>query len=224
MKITIDKRVFKDFHPQLRVGFIFVTDIKNTEHLQKAQDLLRETSLLAKLTHNKDSLQNHDLIAPWIVARQHFGKKSVHYHTSVERLVHTLQQGKSLVTRDTLTNLTRYIALKHLVPTGIDDFTKLDGDVTFSIANGTKSHVKKGNLFYHDGKQVLGVKLDHWKNPKTKLRKKSTEALLHIEALPPINSKQLTIILKEAKDLITMFCGGKSKVVILHKGKNSGKL
>lgn len=224
MKITIEKPVFTEFHPKLRVGFILAMNLNNTGHLQKAQNLLRETSLLTKLTHNKDSTRNHDLIAPWIVARQHFGKKAVHYQTSVEKLIKKLQKGSKITTSDTLTNIARYISLKYFVPVAVDDYDKLHGNITFSIANGTKSHVKKGNLFYHDNKEVLGAKLGHWKNPRTKLSKKSTAALLHIEIVPPISHKQLSDIIKEARDLITLFCGGTTKKLVLHATKSSGQI
>ncbi|HLD72253.1 MAG TPA: phenylalanine--tRNA ligase beta subunit-related protein [Candidatus Nanoarchaeia archaeon] len=233
MKISIEKEVFKKFHPQFQVAFILFKGIDNKTRLKESKELLKDVEKVVRLTFNKDSVKTHHLISPWNVAKQEFGKEAKHYHTSVELLLKSVLSKKKVAVNDVLTNLIRYLALKQIIPIGIDDPQKIEGEMVFSIAgtsgeeknkfNGIKN-LSKGELYYHDQKKVLGTKLDYWKNEKTKLTAKSTSALVHFEALPPFGSEQLIQLLKEAVDLIRSFCGGEVKVFVLNKNNLSTEL
>src|SRR3990167_8047340 len=178
MKITIKQEVFKKVHPKLRVAFIHATSIDNKSEAEKANHLLAEMQKVILLSFNKDTTKSHLLISPWNVAKQEFGKKAKHYHTSVELLLQKALRKQKLQTKDTITALLRYLALKHIVPFCVDDPAKLQGDI------GLK--VKKDDISYRDAKKILGKKLDYWKNAKTALKPGSTSALLHFEFLPPV--------------------------------------
>ncbi|MBU1621981.1 MAG: hypothetical protein KJ597_00235, partial [Nanoarchaeota archaeon] len=89
---------------------------------------------------------------------------------------------------------------------------------------GKLSRVKRGDLIYRDEKNILGTKLDFWKSKKTVLNNNSNSALIHIEALPPITNKELNELVKEVKDLISSFCGGKVKSFVLSERKNAIKV
>ncbi len=215
MKVTIKQEVFKKF-PQLRVGFVITEGIDNKSKIAKANHLLADMQKVVLLTFNKDTIKSHHLISPWDAARAEFGKKAKHYHTSVEVLLKKVLSKKNIKTKDTVTTLLHYLALKHIVPFGADDTAKLKGDITFEL--------KKGDLCYRDGKKVLGQKLDYWKNATTAVRPTSTSALLHFEFLPPFNPAKEREILTEAFELVAMFCGGKVKVEVLDKKRNSVEL
>lgn len=228
MKVSVNKPVFSA-NPKLKVAFIVAKDIDNGKRLEEAKHLLNETAEVISLTFNKDSVKSHHLIKPWDVAREEFGKSAKHYHTSVEKLLKTILSKKNVQRKDTVTNLLRSLALRHIIPFGADDPDKVQGNITFSIASGKErtkklKKLEKGEIYYKDSKEILGTKLDYWKNSKTSLTSKSTNALVHLEALPPITSKELREIAKEIARLIETFCGGKTKVVILSKRKNSVKL
>jgi len=120
----------------------------------------------------------------------------------------------------------RYLALKHIVPFGVDDYNKINGDVKFCLASGKEKArplrvLKKGALYYQDKGRVLGTKLDFWKNKSTELTKYSQSALVHFEILPPIDAKKLNILKKDASDLIKIFCDGKVRVEVLDRKKLS---
>ncbi len=87
--------------------------------------------------------------------------------------------------------------------------------------------VKPGSLIYtdlHRGNNLLGTKLDYWKSSRTKLLPSSKNALVHIECLPPITTKQFNLIVKEIAGLLKAFTGAKIKRLILDKNKNSGEI
>ncbi len=226
MKVSVNKEVFENFNPKFKVLLISVKNIDNQIKFKESLNLLDEISELIKLTFNKETIKNHNLISPWAVAQEEFGEKARHYHTSVERLIKEVISKKSIHGKDTLTNVLRYLSLKHIVPFGVDDYDKLTGDVNFSLASGREKAgplrmLKKGALYYQDKGRVLGTKLDFWKNKSTDLTKYSLNSLIHFEILPPVDAKKLNALKKDASDLIKIFCGGKAKVEVLDKKKSS---
>ena len=223
--VRIKKEVFNKFNPKLRIGLIKVNYCDNKSKLKQSQQLLKEVEQVTRMTFNKTKIKDYSLIAPWRVAQEEFGKKAQHYHTSVERLLKVVLKRKSVATKDVLTNLVRYLSLKYLVPFGLDDYSKISGDLTFSLATGREKvgmlrKVKKGVLYYKDNKIVLGTKLDYWKSKKTALSSDSKFALVHLEALPPVKVKELNRMVKEAKELISSFCQAEVKSAVLHQKKN----
>ncbi len=227
MKITVNKRVFNRF-PKFRVAFILVENIKGSKN-KEVDHLLQEIKKIVRLSFNKDTVKTHQLISPWTVAQQEFGKKARHYQTSAEKLIKRVLQNKSIVAKHSLVNILKYLSLKYIVPFGVDDLDKVQGNIKFSLAAGKEkikivSKVKKGDLVYADKKGLLGAKLDYWKSPRTKLGKKTERALVHIDALPPISNKQLKDYVEETKGLINSFYGAKTKAFILSKKKNEIKI
>ena len=216
MKITIKSEVFKKIHPKLKIVFIHAKGIDNQSKVQKANHLLAEIQKVTLLTFNKDTAKTHLLVAPWNVAKEEFGKKAKHYNTSVELLLQKALRKQKLNTKDTLTALLRYLALKHIIPLGIDDPAKIQGDITFEL--------QKEDLQYRDARRILGKKLDYWKNTTTALRPSSSSALIHLEFLPPVSPAKQKEILAEAIELVKAFCGGSVSAVVLDKKKNQATM
>ena len=224
MKITITKQVFQKF-PQLKIAIFSVSGISNTK-LKESTHLLHEVEEWVKLSFHQDNLKNYALLKPWTVAQQEYGEHAIHYKTSVERLLTLVLRHKKISSDSTITNFTHYLSLKHFIPAAADDLNKIKGDVTFAISQGRERvsllrKLKAGALFYHDDKGVLGTKLDFWKSSRTKVTAASPAVLFHMEALPPITPQKLKTIIKEAQGLIADFCGGRCKVVVLDKKRNS---
>ena len=225
MIVRIKKEVFNRFNSKLRIGLIKIDYSNDNSKLKQSVQLLKKVEQMRRMTFNKVSIKDHGLIAPWRVAQEEFGKRAKHYHTSVERLLKQVLKSKTITTKDVLTNLVRYLSLKHLVPFGIDDYNKINGDLTFALSTGKErvgrlKTIKKNALYYRDTKNILGTKLDYWKSKKNALDKNSKLALIHVEALPPVNSKELNQLLREAKELIGSFYGTEVKSVVLTKKKN----
>lgn len=234
MDISIKKEVFSKF-AELNIVFIAVRGMDNKSKLKESLHLLKEAEEFIQLTFNKETPENHYLIQPWTAAKLGFGKKAKHYHTSVERLIDEILDGRVVEAKDVLTNILRYIALKQIIPFGADDLKNVEAQITFEIAKGREGagsrrkaggpkKLAKGDLYYKDAKDILGTKLDYWKNPKTELAPETKNALIHFEALPPIDSRKIKEITDEAANLIVNFCGGKAKVILLNRKKTSAKI
>lgn len=226
MKITIAKEVFDKFNPHFEIAFVMAEELDNHSKLKESLHLLHDAEKLIQLTFNKDTVKSHLLVAPWAAAQFEFGDEARHYHTSVENLLHHVLMRKKINGPETLSNLLRYLSLKCIVPITADDFEKIEGNLTFNLALGKEKMgwfkvLQKKSLFYKDDKDVLGTHLDFWKNSKTILGKKTTSALIHIPILPPLNNQKRDALLQELRQLVKVFCGGKTKVVILSQKKNS---
>lgn len=226
MKITLNKEIFKSLNSQFRVAFILLENVDNQITNHEAQHLLKETIQYTKLTFHKDTYKNHNLILPWKIAQQEFGPKAIHYHTSLENLMQRIFHNKKIPQDNTITTLANYLSLKYLIPIGVDDISKIDKTITFKIASGKEkinflTSLKPGTLYYKDNTHILGTKLDFWKNNKTKPTKKTTSALIHIEALPPITNAKLKEIIEETNSLLKTFCHAKAKIIILDRRKNN---
>lgn len=225
MKIAIKPDVFKGFNKDLKLAFIFVTEMDNKTKVDESKHLLKEVENLERLTFHKENSEFHHMISPWKLAKLRFGSKAHHYSTSLEKLLQLVLKGRTVAKENVLTNILNYIALRYFVPYGLDDFQAIKEGLTFdTVSNGKKGvlrSLKKGDLYYYDLKGILGTKLDHWKNPRTKVGVKSGSALVHIEALPPVTKKRLQEIAKEAASIIESFCGAKTKILILDKANKA---
>ena len=229
MKLTIAPSVFTRFHPDFKVAFILVKNIDNKTKLKESQHLLQEAERLVHLTFNQETIANHYLLSAWAVSREEFRKQAQRCHTAVEKLLQQVLDKKKISSQDVVTNVVHFLALKFIAPISVDDPEKLKGTITFSLtAEKEKSPILKnlpaGTLYYKDAKQVLGTKMDYWKNPATMLTAQSKAALIHFEALPPLAKPQLAYLIQEAVALLKSFCGGDITVAILDKKKNSANI
>src|SRR3989338_1981155 len=228
MNIRIAKTVFRQEYIPLQIGFIVIRDMNNHKSTPESLHLLHEAEHLTQLTFNKDNVKSHALIAPWTVAQMEFGEKAQHYHTSVEQLLRKVIAKKKLASKDTLTNIVRYLSLRHIIPLGVDDLDKIKGNIVFDLAKRRQRvrlfrSLKPNELYYHDRKSILGTKLDYWKNSRTRVTPQSHSALLHCEALPPLTSAKLRSVLQESAQLIEQFTGARTKIFILSKRKPSAR-
>lgn len=233
-EISIGPKVFTRLHPKLEIIFLSVEQADNRSKAQESAHLLKEVEKAIRLIFHKESIKNQMLIAPWSVAQREFGTEAKHYQTSVEHLIKDVLQGKNLETQTTITNLVRYISLKYLIPLAVDDCAKIKGNMQFDVVSGRKKtgsfhgrnfqRMKKGDVYYHDDIQVLGAKLDFWKNSKTLPTPETSEALIHLELLPPITKDMQKEIVSELKSLVEDFCNAKVKVFVLNQKKRKIKI
>src|SRR3989344_5025805 len=164
MKISINTKVFETFNRNLKIAFILVRDLNNQTKVEEAKHLLQEVEKLVRLNFHKKQIKDNSFIEPWALAQLEFGGKAHHYHTSVERLLKVVLSGKTVAKSDALDNILHYIALKYVVPVSVDDFHKIEGDLTFDVVKsagkkGLLKSLKRGELYYHDAKGILGTQV-----------------------------------------------------------------
>lgn len=216
MKISIDKAVFAS-HDHFMVGCLSVSGVNISKASAEIPEMLRDIEEYVRLNFNEDAVQSHHLISAWKAAVAHYGEKFHHYQTNVEQLMKVVLTGGEIKSENKLVDLVHFFTLKFLVPMNVIDLKKVSGKLLFTLAEG-------GELVFKDDKHVLARKLNYELNSKVVVTDKTTDALVYIEALPPLNVQQLDNILQEAAGLVKAFCGGKVKRFILTKEKLSAEI
>jgi DNA/RNA-binding domain of Phe-tRNA-synthetase-like protein len=224
MRVRINKEVFREFHPRFMVGLVFARNISH-QHAKEARHLLNDVVRVIRLVHKKDKLKYHNFISPWDLLVEEKGKRARHYQTALEKLIRNVLNRRSIGARNVVTNLMRYISLKHTLPVSGDDVAKIKGDIVFAIATGRErlfiKKIKRGTLLYKDDQSIIGVKMDFRKTKRTEVTQKSTDVLIHIDALPPVTKKKLRAVVNEMAQLLVDFCGAETSVALLDREKRS---
>ena len=70
-----------------------------------------------------------------------------------------------------------------------------------------------------EGGIVLSKKLAYQKNSRYDTKTSTKNALVYLEALPPVTEERMEKILRELGDLIRASCGGKTKIYFLDSRK-----
>jgi len=238
MKFTTSDKIFEKF-PGLHVGVVVAKNIDNSGDDKKIFKLLEEVEELIKLDFVPEKsiaveliqkkLAKHKLISVWRAAYEDLGVKPEHYSTNVEAMMVDILQGKTIKKENKLVDCYNYLSLKHIIPLGADDLDKVKGDISLRFATGDENFIgeekpEKDEVIYADDEGALCRKWNWKECERTKITKETKNAVVYIDGLPPITKDKLEKILKEAKELIEMFCNGSVSYYFLSKFKNSVEL
>ncbi len=231
-KLAISKAVFDKF-PKLKIGIVIAENIDNTGSDAKIYHLLDEIGNLIKLDFTREDIAKHPLISPWRAAYSDFGAKPSSYHCSVESLMKNILKGKGAPKINKAVDISNYVSLKHLVPAGVNDLDKIEGNILLTIAKGTeifsplgsktKEKPDKGEVIYKDNKDVICRRWNWRDADKTKITESAKNVIYYIDALPPVNKTKLKEILADVLDLLGMFCQPEEKKIFI-LDKNSPEI
>jgi lysyl-tRNA synthetase class 2 len=156
-----------------------------------------------------------------------FGAKPKKYLSSVESLYRMVLKGVDLRHINTIVDVYNFISIKHMVPIGGDDISRVEGDITLRFANEgdmfrplnseETASTKEGEVIYADDVEVLCRRWNWRECDKTKMTEETAEAMLVVEGLPPVQREEVEKIVEELSHLLEKFCGGETHTEILHK-------
>jgi lysyl-tRNA synthetase class 2 len=231
MKLTISKRVLNKF-PKLKLGIVIAKGIDNKGSDIKIYNLLEEAGDLIKFDFTPANIAEHPLISPWRAAYSDFGSKPNKYHSSVEALMRNILKGRETAKINKAVDISNYLSLKYLVPMGVQDLDRIDGNISLTIAKGDegfktigsmeKERPDKGEVVYKDSKDVLCRRWNWRDADKAKVSERTRNVIYYIDALPPVTKKRLKEILRDIIDLLDMFCKPKEKNIYLLDASNPG--
>jgi DNA/RNA-binding domain of Phe-tRNA-synthetase-like protein len=78
-----------------------------------------------------------------------------------------------------------------------------------------------GEVIYKDEEGTLCRRWNWKEAERTKLTEQTTDAIIVMEGLPPIDKEKVQNAIEELVDLVQKYCGGESAVTILHKEATS---
>ncbi len=236
MIYSIDPALFKKYLGYVR-GVIIAKRIVNIESpidevarmLKSAQKIIRERTDLEHVAVQPN-------IAAWREAYRAFGAKPSEYPSSIEAMIKRVRRGDELPYINTLAALCNSASLRYLVPIGGHalDEVPIDGDLHLDFATGAEDftpfgttsieHPNAGEVIYSYGKTVLCRRWTWRQAEFTKLEGKTTYAAINVDGLPPVGRDDVTAIIQDLANLISIYCGASIEMKMLSEETPSIKV
>jgi DNA/RNA-binding domain of Phe-tRNA-synthetase-like protein len=233
MKILFNERVF-EIYSYFRAGVLIVKDTDNSKNSKDVQDMLRKVKEEKKNEIKKEEIPEIPSIAKWREIYKSFGANPPsEYRNSAEALLRRVFKSP-LPEINNLVDLYNYISLKYTLTVGGEDLDKVHGNIALDFAIGNEEFVaigsdenkppKEGEVVYKDDKGVI-CRCWNWREgDRTKLTKETKNAVLVIESNIKEDEEKLSIALKELKELVEKYCGGKTESYIIDKKNTEIKI
>jgi DNA/RNA-binding domain of Phe-tRNA-synthetase-like protein len=226
-RLIVSEKIFTTF-PDVLIGVISAREIDNSAESQEVMENLHREEMRVRERLANQQLSEHPQIAPWREAYRKFGAKPKEYQSSVENLIRRVIKGYSLPHINMLVDLYNTISLRYVVPAGGEDLDQIEGDIELTFAGDNEPPVKllgepearspkPGEVIYKDAISAICRRWNWKEADRTKLSGATRNAILVVEALPPIHRAQLNEILNELASLVRAFCNGNINPTILDK-------
>ena len=226
MKLSATPEFFALF-PDASMALVIMRGIDNTRRGDEAE-LLRaaQSSVAGRL--GGASLTEHPRIQCWRVAYRAFGAKPKDYPSSIENLLRRALKGEPLRSINPLVDLYNVVSLTHLLPAGGEDLDAIEGDILLTRASASEPEVKllgenearapkPGEVIYKDDIGAICRRWNWKEADRTKLTESTRNAVLVLEALPPLLVSELEAAARELERLVSERCGGEARVEILDR-------
>jgi DNA/RNA-binding domain of Phe-tRNA-synthetase-like protein len=127
-----------------------------------------------------------------------------------------------------LVDLYNVVSLTHLLPAGGEDLDAIEGDVVLTRASASEPPVKllgeneerapkPGEVIYKDDRSAICRRWNWKEAERTKLTERTRNAILVLEALPPISLEELETAARDLERLVLERCGGDARVELLER-------
>jgi DNA/RNA-binding domain of Phe-tRNA-synthetase-like protein len=210
----------------VRIGVVLARDIDNHGDHEEIAATLRaeEDRVTSELTGTSPA--DHPHIAPWREAYRAFGANPKKYPSSIENLVSRVLRGSPIRHINKLVDIYNTISLRYILPVGGEDLDKMQGDIILTIATETEAPVtllgedeprapQPGEVIYKDSIGAICRRWNWKEADRTKLTEQTTNVILVIEALHPVDTALLTQATNDLALMIQTWCGGQVSATIL---------
>lgn len=132
MEIRIDER-WKEWAPELQIGSLVADVVVGESHAELNGEL---DALIAEIegTLPVAKIAKEEAIAAMRKAYRTVGKDPTKYRVSSEALLRRIGRGLGLYRVNNVVEINNYISMKSRCPVCAYDISKLEGDVTFTVA------------------------------------------------------------------------------------------
>jgi DNA/RNA-binding domain of Phe-tRNA-synthetase-like protein len=223
MTLVVEESFWALF-PEAMIGAVTVRGIDNRRAAEATARLLAEQAEATTAVLGDAEIGSHPAVAPWRAAYQRFGVKPSKTRSSIEALLRSVKTGR-LHAINPLVDLYNVMSLKRLLPCGGEDLATVAGPLRLTRALGDEPFVPLGGseneppppgaVIYRDD---IGVVCSCWnwrEAERTKLTESTTDAILVIEALPPMSRAELAAACRELSDLVLKHLGGSASIEIV---------
>lgn len=225
MQLTVDAP-FWELFPEALIGVVVARGIDNRRDSTAGETLLLARAREAAGRLGEADLSGHPAVAPWRAAYRAFGVKPSKHPSGIEGLLRSARAGR-LGAINPLVDLYNAVSLDVLLPCGGEDLATIEGDVHLTRAAGDELFVPlggsepqppvAGEVIYRDDAGVL-CRCWNWREAeRTKLTAATTDALLVIEALPPVGVATVRAACDDLARLVGDHLGGAATVTVLDR-------
>ncbi len=230
MKLTIADSVIAQF-PDVKLGLLVIHNLNNAKGTNESFTFLCETAEQMRKQLDMESLLQNPKINDWREAYRKFGAKPSEFRSSVEALLRRVLQNKDMPNISNLVNIYNAISIKHLLPAGGDDLDKVEGDILLTVAQGNElftgfhseqsETARVGEVIYKDDKEVLCRRWNWRECAKTMMTKDTKNVCIVLEGLQSTTNLELSAAISELQHVLSTYCCGTHKQVIVDKNNKS---
>lgn len=223
----IDPVIFARF-PSVQVGVVVARGIDNHGGPEEITAELKEQEDRVMRELAGTSPADHPQIAPWREAYKAFGANPKKYPSSIENLVGQVLKGRPIRHINKLVDIYNTISLRYILPVGGEDLDRMEGNITLTIATDDEAPItllgeeearvpQPGEVIYKDSNGAICRRWNWKEADRTKLTEQTTNAVLVIEALPPVDTALLAQATNDLAGMIYRWCGGHVSLTLLNR-------
>jgi DNA/RNA-binding domain of Phe-tRNA-synthetase-like protein len=212
--------------PDATVAIAVVRGIDNRVDDPEIWPMLETEIERAAASVSDGEISQHPAVAPWRAAFAQFGVKPSKYRSSIEAMLRSAQSGR-LRSINPLVDLYNTISLRHLLPVGGEDLAKIVGDIRLTRAHGDELFIPlgaeapesppPGAVIYRDDESVICSCWNWREAERTMLIETTTDAVLVIESIPPLDPEAARVAIDDLAALVTRHLGGTAEVSVLNE-------
>jgi DNA/RNA-binding domain of Phe-tRNA-synthetase-like protein len=212
--------------PDATVAIAVVHGIDNRVDDPEIWPMLETEIERAAASVSDGEISQHPAVAPWRAAFAQFGVKPSKYRSSIEAMLRSAQSGR-LRSINPLVDLYNTISLRHLLPVGGEDLAKIVGDIRLTRAHGDELFIPlgaeapesppPGAVIYRDDESVICSCWNWREAERTMLTETTTDAVLVIESIPPLDPEAARVAIDDLAALVTRHLGGTAEVSVLNE-------
>jgi DNA/RNA-binding domain of Phe-tRNA-synthetase-like protein len=233
-------RVSDDFFALFPEAVIAVIAARGIDNHTRAEEVESLTGLLASAQRSlvaavRVPVTEEPRIHCWREAYRAFGAKPKDNPSSIENLARRTLKGEPLRHINKIVDLYNYVSLAHYLPAGGEDLDRIEGDIVLTRATADEPKVrllgeseerapKPGEVIYKDDVGAICRRWNWKEAERTKLTEETTNAVLVLEAIPPISRGELEAAAAELSRRVQERCGGESAVSLLDRLRPSADL
>jgi lysyl-tRNA synthetase class 2 len=227
--LRIVEEIFERF-PDFVCGIVACSNADNKGENQTLTKLLREAETDIRNHFVLEGLSQNPFFHSWRKAYSAFRTDPTKFKCSSEALVRRVLKGDNIRHINKLVDAYNYISLKYRTPVGGEDLAAIketiclrfaDGDEHFVALGGDDEElVEKGEVVYASGKEILCRKWNWRESERTKLTESTENAILVIDALPPLTKEDVKKSTKDLATLVSEYCNAKTVIFVLTAENN----
>jgi DNA/RNA-binding domain of Phe-tRNA-synthetase-like protein len=229
MIYQIETEIFSSY-PFFCRGVVVVSKADNSKTSAPELEALFN-SRIETVKNNEEISTEHPRINAWSEIYSHFLIKDARrIRPSVASLVKRIKQGSNIPFISPLVCISNFISLKHLVPSGLIDLNKVEGNLLLGFADGSEKFqpigddktinpVKDEIIYFDTGNKNVMCRAWNSRGGKSTFILPSTKnAVIDVDGLTNVISESEIIeATKAAAELVSKFCDAEVKTYLLNK-------